>query len=221
MAERVKLAQAAGARGVVVLQTSATSPEAFSPDGDPAGVAIPVVMIDKGDGDSLRDVLCPSVVEGRCTGGAQVTATMTDAPGEWGALRVVDVSEPAATRELGVYRTPRSSVFPPPDFSVFSPQRAAVRGSIAIVPWNSDGARVIDLSAGAPRETGFFVPPDVADPTGVLPAKAYVVSVALLSVPASGRGTARDYVVISDVNSGLYILEAPWTKQRSGTTRSH
>ncbi|MBA3578567.1 MAG: hypothetical protein H0W42_01150 [Gemmatimonadaceae bacterium] len=220
MAERVKLAQAAGARGVVVLQTTATSPEAFSPDGDPAGVAIPVMMIDKGDGDSLRVVLCPSVVEGRCSGGEQVTATMTDAPGEWGALRVVDVSDPAATRELGVYRTPRSSVFPPPDFSVFSPQRAAVRGSIAIVPWNSDGARVIDLSAGAPSETGFFVPPDVADPTGVLPAKAYVVSVALLSVPSSGRGTARDYVVISDVNSGLYILEAPWMRKRSGTTRS-
>ncbi len=219
MAERVKLAQAAGALGVVVLQTSETAPQAFSPDGDPAGVSVPVMMIDKQDGDALRAALCPSVTGGRCTGGAEVTASMTDRAGEWGALRVVDVTDPAATREVGVYRTPRSGLFPPPDFSVFSPQRAVVHGSVAVVPWNSDGARVIDLSGSTLRETGFFVPPDVADPTGVLPAKAYVVSVALLSLPASRRGAARDYIVISDVNSGLYVLEAPWTGRRSGTTR--
>ncbi|MEO8193190.1 MAG: PA domain-containing protein [Gemmatimonadales bacterium] len=215
MAGRVKLAQAAGAHAVVVLQTSAASPEAFSPDGDPAGVTIPVMMIDKKDGDALRLALCPTVADGRCTGGTKVTATMTDSRGEWGALRVVDVTDPSATRELGVYRTPRSSVFPLADLSVFSPQRAAVHESIAVVPWNSDGARVIDLAGGAPREIGSFVPPDVADPTGVLPAKAYVVSVALLSLPGAGSVGPRDYVVISDVNSGLYVLEAPWRTKRS------
>lgn len=84
---------------------------------------------------------------------------------------------------------------------------------MAVVPWNSDGARVIDLSAGAPREVASFVPPDVADPTGVLPAKAYVVSVGLLTLPRKSAGRAREYVVISDVNSGLYVLEAPWTSK--------
>ena len=86
-----------------------------------------------------------------------------------------------------------------------------MHGNIAVVPWNSDGVRVIDLAAGAPREVASFVPPDFADPTGVLPQKAFVVGVALLSLP--GRATAsgpREYVVISDVNSGLYVLEAPW-----------
>ncbi len=215
VADRVRLAEAAGARAVVLLQTSITAPEAFSPDGDPAGITIPVMMIDKKDGDSLRAVLCPSVENKRCTAGATVTATMRDAPGEWGALRVVDVTDPASPRELGVHRTPRSSVFPPTDLSVFSPQRAAVRGDIAVVPWNSDGARVIDLSSGAPREVTSFVPPDVPDPAGVLPAKAYVVSVAVLSLPRKKvAARSREYVVISDVNSGLYVLEAPW-----GTTR--
>ena len=211
VADRVRLAQAAGARAVVMLQTSTTAPEAFSPDGDPDGIAIPVMMIDKKDGDALRSALCPSVVKGRCVAGAGVTATMRDSPGEWGALRVVDVTDPASPREVGVHRTPRSRIFPPSDLSVFSPQRAAVRGNIAVVPWNSDGARVIDLSSGGLREVGSFVPPDVADPAGVLPAKAYVVSVAILP-PRGGnrRAGTQEYVVISDVNSGLYVLEAPW-----------
>jgi len=214
VAERVKLAQSEGARGVVMLQTSATAPQAFSPDGDPAEIRIPVVMIDKGDGDALRSLLCPSVEQGRCVSVPRVTASMRDSRGEWGAFRVVDVTEPADPREIGVFRTSSSSTFPPPDLSVLSPQRAAVRGSVAVVPWNSDGARAIDLSAGTPREIAAFVPPDVADPTGVLPAKAYVVSVALFSLPGLAPASQeREYVAISDVNSGLYILEAPWQAQ--------
>jgi len=139
-----------------------------------------------------------------------------------GDLRIVDVTDPRrpvqvgafpppGPREVGVHRTPRSRIFPPSDLSVFSSQRAAVRGDIAVVPWNSDGARVIDLASGGLREVGSFVPPDVADPAGVLPAKAYVVSVAILP-PRGGnrRAGAQEYVVLSDVNSGLYVLEAPW-----------
>lgn len=208
MAARVRRAEAAGATGVVILQTSAASPEAFSADGDAAGISIPVMMIDRKDGDDLREVLCPAIVAGKCSGTSPVDAAMQDAPGQWGALRVVDVTEPAAPRELGAFRTPRSSIFPPPDFSVFSPQRAAVSGHVAIVPWNSDGARAIDISGPVPREVGSFVPPDVRDPTGVLPAKAYVVSVGLMSIPPlSGRGTPKQYVLLSDINSGLYVLE--------------
>lgn len=205
VADRVRRAQRLGARGVVLLQTSATSPEAFSPDGDPAGVGIPVMMIDKKDGDALRTALCPSVIGSACANPATVTARMRDAPGQWGALRVVDVTDPGSPKEIAEFRTSRSNIFPPPDFAVFSPQRAAVTGSVAIVPWNSDGARAIELSGAKPREIGSFVPPDVPDPTGVLPAKAYVVGVALMSLPVSGA--AKQYVAVSDVNSGLYILE--------------
>lgn len=214
MSERVRAAEAAGAIAVVVLQTSTAAPQAFSPDGDPAGVSIPVMMIDKADGDALRTSLCPAVDKGRCTEGGRVTATMRDMAGDWGALRVLDVTDPATPREVGVYRTPRSQVFPPADLSVLSPQRAVVRGTMAVVPWNSDGVRMLDLSAGAPREVASFVPPDVADPTGVLPAKAYVVSVAILTLPRRAGRRAREYVVVSDVNSGLYILEAVWVAPR-------
>ncbi len=210
MADRVNAAQRAGARAVIVLQTSATAPEAFSPDGDPAGVAIPVIMIDKADGDALRSALCPKLERGKCAGGERVTATMRDAPGEWGALRLIDVTDAANPKELGAYRTPASSVFPPADLGVHSPQRPAVRGNFAVVPWNSDGARMFDLRGGKLREVASFVPPDVADPTKVLPSKAYVMSIGMLSLPASGKKKARDYVLVTDINSGLYVLEASW-----------
>lgn len=215
VAERVKRAQSQGALAVVVLQTSATAPQAFSPDGDPAGIAIPVVMVDKGDGDALRATLCASVANRRCVPTARVRASMRTARGDWGALRVVDLTDPAAPRELGLYRTPKSKQFPPRDLGVLSPQRAAVHGNHAAVPWNSDGVRVLDLSAGTPREIAWYVPPDRADPTKVLPAKAFVVSAAILSVPGLAPGVpAREYIVISDVNSGLFVLEAPWTARR-------
>lgn len=214
VAERVVRAQSMGARAVVLLQTSATAPQAFSPDGDPAGVAIPVIMLDKSDGDALRSALCPAVVERRCIPAPSVRGTMRARRGEWGSVRVVDVTDAAAPRDVGVYRTPNSRTFPPRDLGVLSPQRAAVFGDFAVVPWNSDGARVLDLSSGPPREIASFVPPDVRDPTGILPAKAYVMSVALLSLPG-GSPNAGSYVVISDINSGLYVLTAPWSLRRS------
>ena len=206
----MKAAQAAGAKAVVVLQTSTTAGEAFSPDGDPAGVSIPVAMIDKKDGDAMRSTLCPKLENGKCSGGESINATLRDSKGEWGAFRVVDMSNPAEPHEIGLYRPPRANIFPPTDLSVLSPQRAAVHGNFAIVPWNSDGARMIDLASGAPKEVASFVPPDVADPTGVLPTKAFVVSIGLLSLPASGATGARDYVLVSDINSGLYVLRANW-----------
>ena len=219
VAERVKRAQSEGAVGVVLLQTSAAAPQAFSPDGDPAGVGIPVMMLDKEDGDALRAALCPALQSGRCAAAPAIAASMRDTRGEWGAFRVLDVTDPAAPREIGLYRTPASMTFPPRDLGVLSPQRAVAWDRFAAVPWNSDGVRVLDL-AGAPREVAAFVPPDRADPTGVLPSKAFVVSVALLSMPAGGAAPAPPYLVISDVNSGLYVLEPPWTATRRAARRS-
>lgn len=212
IAERALLAQSRGARAVVILQTSATGPAAFSPDGDPSGIRIPVIMIDKLVGDSLRAELCQSLSSGRCVTTHRIAATMRDGRGEWGALRVIDVTDPAVPREVGLYRTPDSRIFPPRDLRVISPQRATVHGQFAAVPWNSDGVRVLDLSEGAPREIASFIPPDAADPTGVLPARPYVVSVAQLTIPPSSPGAkSREYLVVSDINSGIYVLEAPWS----------
>lgn len=111
---------------------------------------------------------------------------------------------------------PNSRRFPPRDLGVLSPQRAAVHGDFAVLPWNSDGVRVLNIALGRPRDVASFVPPDVVDPTGVRPTKAYVVSVALYSLPGNADTIPRrDYILISDVNSRLYILEARWSARRS------
>ncbi|MFN2398220.1 MAG: PA domain-containing protein [Gemmatimonadaceae bacterium] len=201
VAERVKRAQAAGALAVLVAQTVAAAPLAFSSDGDPTGLTIPAAQIDKGIADTLRTTLCASLDEnGRCLGVA-VRGVLRDTAGEWGALRVLELPATGggAPRELWHHRTESARLFPPRDLGVHAPHRAVVSAGRGYVAWNSDGLRVLDLRDGA-REIGFFVPADTRDPAGLLPAKSYVVGVAVLSLGGV------EYIVISDVNSGLYVL---------------
>ncbi len=195
--DKVLRAQAAGAIGVVFAQT-AMAP-IFSPDGVPTGITIPAEMMGRVDSDAVRAAACPSIVGGVCSAHRPVHATMVDRPGQWGALRVVDLSNPAAPKAIGSYQTTNSRRFPPPDLGVYAPSRAVAAGDVAYVAWNSDGLQVLDVSS-TPRLIGSFVPPDTPDPTGTIPAKAYVQGVAL-----AGCGE----VVITDVNSGLYVLSVP------------
>lgn len=50
-----------------------------------------------------------------------------------------------------------------------------------------------------------------------MPAKAYVMSVGLLSLPGAAGASARTFIVVSDLNSGLYVLEAPWLRKATRT----
>ncbi|MDQ6778362.1 MAG: cadherin-like domain-containing protein [Actinomycetota bacterium] len=197
--------QADGAVGVIVGNTSTTVPQATSFDGDPTGVTIPTFDIDTGDATALRDYLCPAPavapgagVTACAPGGQALTGGMVDSPGPWGALRVVDVSNPAAPTLRGSYQPPPSLVFPPPDLGVYSVHHAVARGSVAFVAAHANGVRVIDLTSANPTEIASFVPPDTPDPTNEIPAKANVTGV---DVAANGA------VVVSDTNSGLYVLE--------------
>lgn len=198
--ERARRAQDRGAIAVIVAQTVESSPEAFSPDGLAHELKIPVVQIDKSDGDVLRKALCPAIAQSKCSGGATVRGTLIDEAGAWGAIRIIDMTDDANPRQAGSYQTPRSRTFPPSDLGVYSVHHAVVNGSVAFVAANSEGLRVIDLDRGA-REIGHFVPADRPDPTGTLPPKSYVTGVAV--VPDS------PFIVITDVHSGLYVLERP------------
>ncbi|MGQ0521689.1 MAG: PA domain-containing protein [Actinomycetota bacterium] len=208
--DRVLRAQQAGAVGVVFADTNATP--SFSPDGNPAGLDIPAFIVEKGDGDALRDALCPTYsggAGGTCTGGQAVTGAMVDRAGEWGGLRSLDLANPAAPSSLGVFRTPRSLQFPPPDSGVYSVHHAIARGTRAYAAWNSDGLRVLDLTTPTPTEIASFVPPDSPDPTSTIPGKAHVI----------GVDTMPGYVVITDIHSGLYVLELGagyWTAAADG-----
>lgn len=99
-------------------------------------------------------------------------------------MRVVDVTNSA-------------KVFPPPDLGVYSVHHAIARGSIGYVAAHANGLRAIDLTSANLAELGSFVPPDIPDPTGEIPAKANVTGV---DVAANGA------IVVSDTNSGLYVL---------------
>ncbi len=205
LVERVKRAQEEGAVGAVMMQTNENAPEAFSPDGDVDYVVIPLLMIDKTAGDSLRAAVCPDLDEaGRCTGGKALRGALVDAPGRWGGVRLIDVTNPAAPVEVTTYHTSGAATFPPPDLGIYAPGPVAARDGRAYVAWHSDGLRVLDLSRGAVYEIAAFVPEDSPDPTGVLPGKALVVGVALLDPPVAG---APVRVVVSDLHAGLYVLE--------------
>ena len=166
-----------------------------------APLNIPGFQVKGPAGDAIRATMCPAIgADGKCTGGQPVTGALVDMPGEWGGLRVLDVSNPAASSEVSVYRSPGARVFPPPDHrGIYSVHHTVVDGTRVYGAWNSDGLRVLDLKGGVPVEVGSFVPPDTADPTGTVPAKAYVVGVDY---------TPR-HIVISDMNSGLWVLEKP------------
>jgi Ca2+-binding RTX toxin-like protein len=176
--------------------------QAGAPTGD---LSIPGFQIKKPIGDAIRSTLCPATAmppggSRVCTGGSPVSGTLVDLPGQWGGLRVIDVTNPRSPSQVAVYRTPNAQVFPPPDGDVpggiYSVHHATVQGDRAYVAWNSDGFRVLDLKGGRPVEIFSFVPAARADPTGTVPAKAYVQGVA----------ATRSRVVVSDINSGLYVF---------------
>jgi Ca2+-binding RTX toxin-like protein len=211
---RVRRAQDAGAIGLVLRTEggggTAESIAGFPPLGSPrtpfdqnlaptGDLSIPGFQIKKPAGDAIRTTMCPAVsgTPARCTGGTPIVGALVDLPGEWGGLRILDTTNPAKPHQNAVYRTPNSQVFPPPDYrGIYSVHHAVVQNETAYAAWNSDGLRVLDLRNGQTRETFSFVPPDTNDPTGTVPAKAFVRGVAV----------SPNYVVISDVNSGLYVF---------------
>ncbi len=151
-----------------------------------------------------------------------LSAVLRDDEGDWGSQRIVDFgADPPA--EVGIYHSPASTAWPPPDNGIYAPRMAKMFGrDLAFTTWMSDGLRVLDVSNPlAPREVGSFVPPAVADPSpsagagptnrrgeaGSLrrgaswPARPLVTAVDVLR-----KGERSGIVVVSDVNAGIYVL---------------
>ena len=221
---RVRRAMDAGAIGVVLIcatgpcsATAVASIAGFPPTGSPreprdqnsaltGDVSIPGFQVNQPAGLAIRAALCPSFTAGptpntgTCNNGQTVSGALVDLPGEWGGLRVIDYTNPADPRETTTFRTQRSLQMPPPDYrGIYSIHHAVTEGERAYAAWNTDGLRVLDLRSGFPVEIASFVPPDRPDPTGTIPNKARVV----------GVDYNATHIVITDVNSGLYVLEKP------------
>ncbi len=115
----------------------------------------------------------------------------------WGFMRVFDTTDVTNPVEVAQFHT-EHTLGPPPDDGWYTVHNFFVRGATVYAAWYSDGVRLVDISApAAPREIASFVPPDVADPQGIFPAKALIW----------GIYVQGDLILASDINAGLYILK--------------
>ncbi|MDP9382246.1 MAG: hypothetical protein M3Q29_19310, partial [Chloroflexota bacterium] len=81
----------------------------------------------------------------------------------------------------------------------YAAHHPVVAGNTLYLSWYSDGVRVLDLSHPASlQEIAWFVPPDTRDPFSISPNRALVWGVVV----------DRGLVMVSDINSGLYVLRA-------------
>ncbi|WP_448605243.1 LVIVD repeat-containing protein [Thermoflexus hugenholtzii] len=124
------------------------------------GVGPRLVVMDVGDPSRPvvvgRTGVLPGVVRGVAVSGSY--AYVAD-----GGLRVIDVSNPAAPREVGFYDTLGWAL------------GVAVSGSYAYVADGNKGLRVIDVSnPAAPREVGVYDTPGGAEDVAVSGSYAYV-----------------------------------------------
>lgn len=183
LAAKVRRARDAGFRAVIVLQSGEALAPRLAGDSRPS---LPVVAVGGKEGQRLR-----SLAQG---GGARVTLPVAR---PWGGVQVWDLRDPAAPALLTVFRTENASRFPPPGPGYYTVHNPLSAGRYAFFSWYADGVRLVDLADPTrPREVAAFVPPAAPDPFGVFPPVANV------------WGVARDgdRVLVSDINSGLWVL---------------
>jgi hypothetical protein len=123
----------------------------------------------------------------------------------YGYLRVYDYRDLAHPVQIGRYRTPNSLGTNDQGAGDYVIHNPLLVGTDVYASWYSDGVRVIDTrDPAAPREVAYFVPPRTNKPVspsqrGVLNNAPQVWGVAV--------DEATDLVYLSDMNSGLWIVQ--------------
>lgn len=119
----------------------------------------------------------------------------------WGYSRIFDISDPAAPRQIGTFKLPTTTQFPPAaagDFTVHDPK---VRGNTLHLSHYTEGVLTVDISKPAnPSFVAQFVPEPHEDPMGLFfPAEEFPF--------VWGVYPERNYVLASDINSGLWVFQ--------------
>ena len=119
----------------------------------------------------------------------------------WGYVRTYDISDPTDPQRLGTFETAHTRVNPPPPGAVFyTPNFVRTQGDIAFFAWTGDGVIAVDMSdPTAPRQLAQFTTPATPDPYGFFFAGLPITYV-------WGLDFHGDEIVVSDANSGLWIL---------------
>ena len=159
--------------------------------------------------------------------------TLKDNQGAWGEQKIVDfsVSPPAV---VGTYQSPGSKQWPPPTNGIYMPREARMFGNdLTFTTWMTDGLRVLDVSKpSAPKEVASFLPPAAVDPSpnsGAGPNNSAAGGPFLFrgfSWPTQRLITGVDVrrlsadsarIVLSDINGGVYVVDAAVRRSASGT----
>lgn len=198
----------AGVRGhVALLDPGSCQPYDQAARAIGAG-ATAAIVVTPGDAVSLgggHELSAPVVVIG-AKDGAALHAALANGPlpvmlpseRHSGGVRIWDISDLAAPRQVSEMQTADSTAFPAPGPGYYSAHNPVVVGDLAFVSWYSDGLRVFDIAdPAAPRELAAYVPPAGRNPQhtefpdGPLDWGVYVDG---------------DTVYLSDINGGLYVL---------------
>jgi hypothetical protein len=128
--------------------------------------------------------------------------------GAWGQMRIYSIEKPGKPRFVGEFATEnanRSRVARPRIYTVHNAE--VVGRDQVFLSWYSDGVRWIDIAEPRkPKELASWVPPAGHDPHGFFPDEPLVWGV--YPMPDS------DLVLASDINSGLWVLQARGLEDR-------
>jgi hypothetical protein len=135
----------------------------------------------------------------------------------WGYVRTYALGAGGSASLKGFAVTPQSMSDPAPDRGIYTAHNLAWNGDTVhprgYVAWMSSGVVDLDLSSIAPPTVlATFTPPDTPDPNGNdpavdNPAKAMVFGVAAYNV------NGQHYILASDINSGLWVVQETPTTQ--------
>jgi len=117
----------------------------------------------------------------------------------WGYARIFDISDPANPVQLSTFELPTTTQFPPGigDYTVHDPK---VVGNTLFLSYYAEGVVVVDIARpDRPGMVAQFVPEPAADPHGLFfPGEEFPF--------VWGVYPERNYVLASDINSGLWVF---------------
>ena len=196
--EKIANVAAAGYDGAMVFNQVDAPNQVIFMGGDPNEDTIPAVFVSRFTGFAILGISPASLASTPLppvgTMGERVTTRQGVFDG-WGYGRVLDVSDPSNIVELGQYATENVLAEPVPP-GEHSMHNVIVEGRRAYISWYADGIRVVDFShPEEPKEIARFV--DTASGSNFW-------GVYLFKHP-----DGETYILGSDRNTGLWILEIP------------
>ena len=195
--QKISNVASAGYDGAIIFNTIEDADQVIVMAGDPEKGTIPALFVSRFTGFAILGIspVSPAntLLPAPGTPGQHVTAQVRF--DGWGYGRVLDVSDPANIVELGQFATANVTAqpIPPGDHTMHN---VIVDERRAYISWYADGIRVVDFTnPGKPREIARFV--DEVNGSN------------MWGVYLFKHANGKKYILGSDRNTGLWILEAP------------